>query len=1720
MINKNSFIYLFAEQVERIPNNIAIVCKDSKLSYIQLEEKSNQIANFLLKKGVNKTTTVGIYLDRSIELLTTILGVLKTGASYVPLDPIYPQDRIDFMLEDSGASILINSTYFKEQFNTPAEIIYLEKHFAEIELCDKTAADVTIEGTDVAYILYTSGSTGKPKGVQIEHYNLLNFLLSMKKEPGLVESDFFLANTTISFDIAAMEIFLPLIVGAKILMVDSELRLDLHKILSVIEEQKVTVMQATPTTWRLMIDAGWKNKLSLKVLCGGEAFPQDLANQLLNLSDEVWNVYGPTETTIWSTIKKISRNEKPISVGKPIDNTQIYILGEDLQRLLDGEIGEICIGGHGVARGYLNRPELNQERFLKDTFSNIAGAKIYRTGDLGLFLPNGEIQCLGRMDDQVKIQGYRIELGEIENCISSFPNIKRCCVIVWEEKQSGNRLVGYIVSIENKSIDINELIEYLKKEMPEYMVPTVFVQLEVFPLTSNGKLDKKSLPPPVRKRSSTGTLYRAPTSTLEKNIITIWKSLLEIDQIGTDDNFFEIGGNSILAIKTVSILKNEYNITLPIIKLYQHPTANGISKIIGTNNSGQFSFEPLNSVKQKEVAIIGMAGRFPGADNINELWDVLTEGKETTKFFDYEELDKQIPDEEKNNKDYVRARGVINNPEWFDAELFDVTPTVAKLMDPQQRVFLEICREVLETTGHLSSQYDGITGVFSGSGTNDYYINNLLSNPDEIAKIGNIQVFTLNEKDYLSSRVAYHLDLKGPAVSVYSACSTSLLAIAQAVTAIRNNQCDSAIAGGISITTPVNSGHLYEEGAIFTDDGHCRPFDALGKGTVFSDGAAVVLLKDLELAKKDGDEIFAVIKGIGINNDGALKTSFTAPSTIGQAKVVAMAIHDAGIKPESISYIEAHGTATPIGDPIEIEGLKLAFGHQTKKQYCAIGSLKSNMGHLTHAAGAAGLIKTTLALYHKKIPASINYSQPNPNIDFVNSPFIVNDKLIDWQSDVNRIAGVSSFGIGGTNVHTILEEYPSASLKEQTKLEVPVLISWSAKSEKSIDLYADKLKDYISQNPEVNIADISYTLQTTRQNFNLRNYIVANNGADLLQKLQTKAWQTNSLTEKNNNLVFMFPGQGAQYINMGLSLYKNEKVYKDAIDECAELLLSELGEDIRKVIFSEESEEEASKKLKNTYYAQPAIFISEYALAKLWLSWGIEPTAYIGHSVGEYVAAHLSGVFSLPDALKLVASRGRLISKLASGSMLSIRESSEKIALSLPKGVSIAAINAPNLCVASGPAELIQSYAEELEKRGIKTALLHTSHAFHSEMMNPILNEFKEIVSSVPLNIVKKAAISTVTGDWMKDSEGIDPDYWVKHISATVRFSDGVKILSTELNPVFLEVGPGNVTATLTRQHGGDTISKTIGGLTAEGEYESILNALGKLWANDINLDWNKVYGKRRSKITNLPSYAYNRKYFWINSKQEKLPQLNSNIDTTVQTDVLPEEHDVKTYNEKEVIIERIKQILYNASGIEMNKVNLFSSFIEIGLDSLLLTQIAVSLKNEFNLQLTFRKLNEEYYNIDLLSSHILKNQPARSEPFNQPIKPPVSSLSETTAATDNLPIAIQLLTEQVTFLAKQITLLQQAADKTVNTNGTHPILQSEANHNSYNQNSEKEILESKNTPAPIKATNGLQLTNYFKKPPMKNARLGKDKSGNPAWFIPDEKNPGNFIQLELRNNI
>jgi len=909
-----------------------------------------------------------------------------------------------------------------------------------------------------------------------------------------------------------------------------------------------------------------------------------------------------------------------------------------------------------------------------------------------------------------------------------------------------------------------------------------------------------------------------------------------------------------------------------------------------------------------EVAVIGISGRFPGSNNIESFWENLVKGAEFISVFP--KVDNQGLDPKSNGSTQeIKAGGILKDIEQFDASFFGFSPIEAAMIDPQHRLLLECAWEALEKAGYDSEREERPIGVYGGIGSSTYLLYNLI--PNNLKEyLGYFPTLLASDKDYAPTRVSYKLNLTGPSVSVGTACSSSLVAVHLAYKGLLSGECDIALAAGVAVKTPQNEDTLSPEGV--SPDGRCFAFDARANGTIGGNGVGVVVLKRLEDAIADGDYIYAVIKGSAINNDGAHKVSYTAPSENAQAKVIRSAQIMAEVEPETITYIETHGTGTPMGDPIEAAALKQAFQAGTdKKGYCAIGSVKTNIGHLDAAAGIASLIKTSLALHHKVLPPSLNFESPNPQIDFENSPFYVNNQLSQWQvNGTPRRAGVSSFGFGGTNAHVILEEAPPIETSAPKRTHNLLLLS--AKTSSALDTATTNLVEHLKQHPQINLADVAYTLQVGRRVFHHCRMVVCQDIEDAVNALQDPKRVFHSIQEvRERRVAFMFTGLGTHYLNMGWELYQSEATFRQQVDYCCEFLKPLLGIDIRDVLYPNQEDsllpnspkevsqsrldfrkmlgrnteqlDAASQKLNQTYLTQPAIFVIEYALAQLWMEWGIRPVAMIGYSIGEYVAATIAGVLSLEDTLTLVAKRAQMIQELPEGAMLAVPLSEAEVLPLLGKKLSLSAINGTKLCVVAGATDAIDELAAQLAEKGLACRRLQTSHAFHSYMMGAIATSFTELVETLKLQPPQIPYISNVTGTWITAAQATDPNYWTKHLCQPVRFAEGVNNLWQEQHPILLEVGPGQTLSSLTLQclESEEVTDKVVlPSLRHSYELQSdlafLLNTLGQMWLCGVQVDWSGFYTDERRYRLPLPTYPFERQRYWIEPPESLQPKLTA----------------------------------------------------------------------------------------------------------------------------------------------------------------------------------------------------------------------------------------------------
>ncbi|GCE15702.1 non-ribosomal peptide synthetase/type I polyketide synthase [Tengunoibacter tsumagoiensis] len=1494
---------LFEAQVGRTPDALAVVFAHASLTYQCLNEQANQLARILQTHGAGPDVRVGLLIEHSLEAMIAILGILKAGGAYVPLDPSFPSERLLFLLADAAVPLLV--TQEKLLHLVPERAIPIITCEAIRDLMREVSTEnveAAVTPANLAYIIYTSGSTGSPKGAMIPHASLVNYALWASETLIGTEVACQPATSRFSFDACIKQLFPPLLRGDSIWMVPDNLIANPPELARELSVRSQIGLSCVPSLWKLILDAiemqsiQFPTQALAALYFGGEKLSPELVHRtyLLCPGVTIWNVYGPTETTANSVVARIA-DEEPIHIGRPIANTRVYVLDRHLQLIPPGLPGELYIGGAGLSRGYLNASDVTAEKFLPDPFSLLPGSRLYKTGDFVQYRPDGTLEYISRRDSQLKLRGFRVEPGEIEAVLRHHADIDEAVVIANGPSSDQIQLVAYVVPTPGATITAIQLRRYLEGRLPQYMIPAQFLSLEKLPLSHNGKVDRQALLAMRSLQPQPEEIYREPQSTLEQQIAQIWREVLQVDKVGLTDNFFDLGGHSLHMIRVYGKIKKLATKELSMVDLFQYTTVRDIALFLAQEDP-----VPPQQPEQKEmqeigttIAIVGMAGRFPGANTIDEFWQNLCEGTESISFFTEEELMEEVPAEVFRNPHYVPARGALTDVEGFDAAFFGYTPREAETMDPQHRIFLEIAYHALEHAGYDSRQYPGRIGVYGGAGTSNYLLFNLMSNLEFVASIGGFQLMVGNGNDALTTRISYKLDLTGPAVSIQTACSTSLVATHMACQALLRRECDMALAGGISVSSVRKAGYQYEEGGITSPDGHCRPFSAEAQGTVTGHGGGVVVLKRLEEALADHDTIYALICSSAINNDGSQKVSYAAPSVSGQASVITEALTLANLPAHSISYVETHGTGTPLGDPIEVAALSQAFRSQTKQHaFCALGSVKANIGHLDAAAGIAGLIKTALALHHRYLPASLHADPPNPLLKLAESPFFLNTISRPWNpAALPRRAGVSSFGVGGTNAHLILQEAPTPSPLAPPASPL-ALLPLSAATPQALERQMRQMATFLQQAPAASLADIAFTLQVGRRALPVRSFLVATSpqqaSAQWSQPI-LPAGRLLSSEEATPSLIFLFPGGGAQHAGMGGLLASQDPIIAEHLERCLQLFAQALELDLRPLLFNQLPAEQASLLLRQSRWGLPALFSLEYALAQRWLAWGIEPAALLGHSLGEYTAACLAGVFSLPDAVALVAERARLFAQLPAGTMLSVPLSEATLLELLPPELSIAAVNGAHSCVVAGPHQPLQTFADQLQQQGITVQPLHIEVAAHSQQVEAIVGPFVRFVRGLTLHPPQRRVLSNVTGTWLTSQQACDPAYWGQHLRQTVRFGQALTTAQQLPHPVFLEVGPGRSLSGLVRQQELGAGAAPLRSITSlphpaqrgqnlwgeQEEAASLLLALGQLWQEGVEISWSRVHAGQPRQRLPLPLYPFEHQRYWIAPRQQsQVPQL------------------------------------------------------------------------------------------------------------------------------------------------------------------------------------------------------------------------------------------------------
>jgi len=1617
----------FRDRVAKTPDRIAIIGLGQSvndtvfLTYRGLSEGAGSLADELIKKGVQPDTIVAIMMESSVEMAVGIWAILEAGGAYLPIEPGSPEERVDYMLKDSGTATLLTDYEKKKMVNCQLSIVNCQLLMGPPQAPFHHSSFIVHKSSHLAYIIYTSGTSGRPKGVLVEHRNLANYVVAVENEIHPRPDDTILQQGSLVFDAFVEEFYPLLLLGGIVAIPGKMLTRDIPGLCLFIARHRVSMIASAPqmvNELNKVLKDGLPAPLDARellasmriVLVGGDLVKTGYIDKFLETA-EVYNTYGPTESTVCATYYKCPKPPTlsgDVPIGKPLAAYKIYI--EDKYGNLSpiGVGGELCVAGPGVTRGYMNQPELTAEKFVENRShwsyrTYISSKKIYKTGDLARWLADGNIEFLGRIDRQVKIRGYRIELAEIETGLTAVEGIKEA-VVIGEARKSGDRyLAAYVVCA--GTFDPGKIKIQLARQFPDYMIPTYIIRAPEIPWTGIGKVDRKRLPHPQAVSDSLQP-FIAPGNQAEKRLAETWKQILEKDRIGIDDNFFDLGGTSLDIIKLNTRIKEEFNTQIPLVSLFKYTTIRTLAQYIAEGDTGkQEEIEILEAIKAGqdkfkarlkpgtnrtglEIAVIGMAGIFPGARDLMEFWENLKNGIETVHFFNDEELlEDGLDAAALEDPNYIKARGIIAGVEYFDASFFGYTPLEARIMDPQMRIFQQCVWHALEDAGYDPFSYNRRIGLYAGASSSFYWAGlNLFANMNP--GVGGFMAAQLADKDFMCTHISYKLDLKGPSVSLQTACSTSLVAIHHAVQGLVHGECEMALAGGVSITYPNKRGYIYQPGMIFSSDGHNRTFDARAAGSVFGDGAGAVVLKSLEDAIADRDNIYAVIKGSAINNDGFRKAGYTAPGIQGQMEVIRAAQSMAEVEPESITYIEAHGTATPLGDTVEIEALQQAF-HTTKKRFCAIGTLKSNMGHLYSAAGAAGFIKTVLSLKYRLIPPSIYFQAPNPRIDFDNSPFYVNTTLKEWKSNNGNPlrAGVSSFGIGGTNAHIVLEEFPEgtrglAPLSGEHPTRQYQLILLSAKTPTALDKMTENLVEYFKKNllnpgnhesptnPGPILADMVYTLQVGRRHLSYRRMSVSSTHEVDFDRfaLYMKRIPTAFIREENRPVIFMFCGQGSQYVNMGIDLYRTEPIFREEMDRCFKILNTLVDVDLKEILYPSERSN-YSDLINQTEITQPLVFAFEYALAKLLMRWGIKPWAMIGYSFGEYVAACLSGVFSPADALDMIVTRGQLIQETPAGKMTSVTLPEHQLKPLLNERLSIAIVNGPT-CIVSGKKVDVAAFEKEMKQKRMICVPLNMSHAVHSLVMNPIRQAFEQKIKQFRLNKPRIPFISNVTALWINAGEVTSPGYWGKHLCSTVRFSDGLKELLKQENAIFIEIGPGRILGMMVRIHPDKKPGHMIFN-TVKHPQESVaddyflLEKLGQLWQHGQVVDWAGFYGEEKRRRVPLPVYPFEGKRYWIDQKDitfggglPVLARVSAEMQTgqeTVVDSLQTHDETAAPRSEMENVVARMWKGLM---GLEI--VGIHDDFFQLNGSSLAATQLIARLMQEYDIEIPMNRFYEQ----------------------------------------------------------------------------------------------------------------------------------------------------------------
>ena len=1251
---KGNIVEIFDTQADATPNAIALVDQDIEYSFKELQRKSRNVARYLQQNSIKKGDVIGVMLNRSVDVYICLIAILRVGCIYLPIPTNLPTSRVSYMLDKVVAKLLITKLHFGQQHKIENHNISLLENILSLNLdnySDKYSNTFSKASySDNCYILFTSGSTGDPKAVLGSHDGLLNRLCWGWRQFPISKDDICCHITNIGFIDSLTEMLTPLLKGAKQVIISDEVTHDGELFVESLITYKVTRLTTVPSLLRFFAIAFKKESQKLYflrlIVTSGEEIDISTVRQYKTIlpSTRIVNFYGSTEVNGDATFYEINSDidyEKYIPIGKPVDNAYIYILNKYNKRVPIGFKGEICVAGRAVNNGYLSGIDLNT-KFIKNPFQN---GMIYKTGDYGSFLDDGNIRFLGRNNDVIKVFGHRVGIVEIKNAILNISGVVDV-YIKYNFTDSLAELKAYIEINESTFYSNHEKSESslyirseLSKSLPFYMIPSEYFLLDKFPKLVNGKLDVRFLvtldgnKPYETNFSKQSTYSEIISQNLEK--------VLGIKNIDIKTNFFDLGVNSLLLVKLyqdlIKCLPNNVSKKLNIVDLFTYSNTQKLSEYCDFLDDKSGLNIQNNNIQNKleysgDIAIIGFSCRFPGATNQEEFWENIKNGVESIKFFeDSNNIEENHKKNRKHLKQKIYANALLEDTEYFDNQFFGYTDSEARLMDPQHRIFLQECYKALENSGYISEKYNGSIGIFAGSGDSRYFINNiLLNNKLSSTSSFNIDFWAasqLNSTQFLSTKVAYKLDNKGPVVNITTACSTSLVAVGMACESLRRHQGDIILAGGVSLVLPDEDFFEYQDGSILSRDGHCRPFSSDSNGTIMGSGAGVVVLKRLEDAIKDNDSIHAVIKGVGINNDGSHKISFSAPSVEGQLECIKKALKDGGISAETISYVETHGTGTRLGDPIEVTALTKAFASDTdKKNYCGIGSVKANIGHANIASGIASLIKVILCLKYKRLVPLVNFNTINPNIDINNSPFYVCTKAEEWVSNIENLplrASVNSLGIGGTNAHLVLEEWKGIE-KNENNIEQSNIFCFSAKSITSLRAILSNFRIFLDRKKEekLSVSDIAFTLAKGRRDLEFRTGFICKNIDDAIFNLEKALDISITTSASTKNLVLILSNNELSHEFVEI-LYRDQKFFSNILDES---LISLENNNISSFNGRFSYKTQSDKKLLS--------LAIKYSFLKFLISLGLDPKFILFHGQTELLFKYILAGLPFDEILK------------------------------------------------------------------------------------------------------------------------------------------------------------------------------------------------------------------------------------------------------------------------------------------------------------------------------------------------------------------------------------------------------------------------------------------------------------------------------------------------------